>query len=104
MSASKRGLKRIELACRGRKALDGLKIVPISLNGQHDARSHRLAIEQDRAGAAYAVLTTDMGAGQPEILSNEVAEKKARLNFARVADAVDGNADLHAEILSQRSG
>ena len=34
-----------------------------------------LAVEQDRAGAADAVLAADVGAGQAEVLAQEVRER-----------------------------
>ena len=68
----------------------------VGLDGEHDARARRLAVEQNRAGAAHAVLAADVRAGQPEILADEIAEQQARLDLALVASAVDGDADDHA--------
>ena len=50
------------------------------------------AIEQDRAGAAHAVLAADMGAGQPQFVAQEIAEQQPRFDTALIGGAVDGKA------------
>jgi len=68
--------------------------VPVGLHGEHQAGANRLAIEQDRAGAADAVLAADMRAGQSEIVAKKIAEQQARFDVPRVTDAVDRQRDL----------
>ena len=64
---------------------------------------HRLTVEQNRARAAHAVLTADVSAGQSEILSNEIAEEKSRLDVTVVTPLT--NADFHPRYyLVQESG
>ena len=70
-----------------------MDVVPIGLNRQHDARARGLTVEQNRAGAAHAVLASDMGAGQTEILPDKIAEQQPRLHVTLVLDAVHTHSD-----------
>ena len=63
-------------------------------NIRHDA--HRLAVEQHGAGAAHAVLAADVGAGQAELVAQEVAEQEARLDLGGMRGAVDRDGDANA--------
>ena len=62
---------------------------PSRLHGEHQARAHRLAVDQHRAGAADAVLAADLGAGQPELVAQEVGQQRPRLDLDVVGAAVD---------------
>jgi hypothetical protein len=55
-------LDRVELAVVG-EALDGEDVGAASLDGEHEARLDGLAVDDDGAGAADAVLAADVGAG-----------------------------------------
>src|SRR5262249_8007575 len=77
---TKGALQWIARAVRGGQALDRLNLMAVRLDGQHQARAGWLAVDEDRARAAHAVLAADMGAGQREILSNEITEEQARLD------------------------
>ena len=55
-------------------------VAAVGLHGEHDAGAHRLAVEEHRAGAADAVLAADVRAGQTQLVPQEVAEQKARLD------------------------
>ena len=70
----------------------------VGLHGEHQAGADRLAVEQDVAVAAEAVLAGDVRAGQIEILAQEVRERPARLDEPLAPRAVD--LDAHAERLS----
>ena len=61
----------------------------VGLDGEQDARAHRLAVEQHGAGAAHPVLAADVGAGEAEVVAQEVREQQARLDLALVGAAVD---------------
>ena len=50
------------------------------LHGEHEAAADRLAVDDHGAGAADAVLATDMGPRQPQVLAQEVGEGLARLD------------------------
>lgn len=56
---------------------DGHQPAPVGLNGKEGARFDRPAVEQDGAGAAVAGVASDVGAGQPEDLPDEVDQKEA---------------------------
>ena len=60
----------------------------VGLNGEHQAGAYRLAVEQDGAGAARAVLAADMGAGQRQVVANKVAQQQARFDAALIFRAV----------------
>ncbi len=49
------------------EALDRGERRPLELRDEEQARAHRLAVEEDRAGATGAVLATDVGAGEVEV-------------------------------------
>ena len=82
-------LQRVELAGPRRQPLDRRQLAAVGLHGEHQAGAHRLAVEQDRAGAAHAVLAADVGAGQAQLVAQEVGEQQARLDLALVGRAVD---------------
>ena len=54
-------------------------LVPARLHGEHEARAHGLAVDQHRARAAHAVLAPEVGAGQAEVLAQEVGQRHAHL-------------------------
>src|ERR1051326_985553 len=56
-------LQHAERAVGGREPLRRNHIASVGLHREHDAGAHRLAVEQHGAGAAYAVLATEMGSG-----------------------------------------
>ena len=43
----------------------------------------RLAVDMHDAGAALGGVAADMGAGQPQILAQELDQQRARLDIAR---------------------
>ena len=52
----------------------------LRLHREHQAGAHRLAVEQDRAGAADAVLAADMRPGLAAILADRIDQRAARLD------------------------
>ena len=80
----------MQLVGRRCDALDGEKVVAIRLHREHQARARRAPVEQDGAGAADPVLAAEMGAGEPELVAQEVRERVANLDFFLVPLAVDG--------------
>ena len=75
-----RRLHVAELAVRPGQALDGDDVGAVGLDGEHQARPDRLAVDEDGARAAHAVLAAEVGAGQPEVLAQGVGERLARLD------------------------
>lgn len=98
MSGTERCLQGIQLAARPRKSLDGLQVVAIRLNGQHDARTHGLAVEQYGASAAHAMLAANVRPGQLELLPDEIAQQQPGLDVALVRGPVDGDSDLQRSV------
>ena len=96
MTITKCVLQRIQFAGWTSEGLYGLDVMSICLNSEHDARPNWLAIEQDCARAADAVLASDVRAGQSEILSDKVAEQQTRLDLALVLYAVDVHVKCNA--------
>jgi hypothetical protein len=80
-------LQRVQFAAV-REPLDGLDHGPAGRRGQHQARAHRRAVDDDRAGAAHALLAAQVGAGQPEFVAQEVREAGARLGHTAAVLAV----------------
>ena len=66
----------------------------VGLHREHQAGADRRAIEQDRAGAAHAVLAADMGAGEQQFVAQEIAQQHPGFDAALIRRAVDGELDL----------
>ena len=77
-----RALQRASARRRGRPGPRRSGSRAAGLDGQHQARAHRLAVELHGAGAADAVLAADVGAGQPGLVADEVRQQRARLDLA----------------------
>jgi hypothetical protein len=60
------------------------------LHGEEQAGAHRLAVEQDRASAANAMLATNVRSRESEIVAQEIGEKFARFYFPAIFMTVDG--------------
>src|SRR5579871_216548 len=74
-----------------RQRLDGRHLAAIGLDGEHQARLDRLAVDQHGAVAAHALLATDMGPRQPELVAQKVGQVQARLDQPLLAPAVHGH-------------
>jgi hypothetical protein len=92
MRLVERRLERVKIV-GGAEALDGGDLVPFRLDGEGKTRSHRFAVQQHRARAAHAVLTSDVRSGEPQVLAEKIAQEQTRLHAPPVTDAVDGNID-----------
>ena len=75
-----------------REALDRRDLVAISLDGEHQARAHRLAVDEHGACAAHAVLASEVGAVEFGVLAQEVGEETARLDLGLQRAAVHDGA------------
>ena len=73
-------LQRMQFAVAAGQPFDGRELVAVGLHREHQAGAHRRAVEQDGAGAADAVLAADMGAGERQIVAQEIAEQHARFD------------------------
>src|SRR5580693_9235240 len=79
-------------AVRG-QALDRRYVVAGRLDGQHQARTHRPAVDDDRARTADPVLAADVGAGEIKVIPQEVRQRLARLRRTRARRTVDPQGD-----------
>lgn len=75
--------------------LDGGDLGPIDLDRKSEARARTVAIQKHGAGAADAVLTADMGAGQAEGVAEEVRQQQTRLD---IVDVVPGSIHCYREL------
>jgi hypothetical protein len=65
------------------------------------ARHDRLAVDDDRAGAALSILAADLAAGEQELLAQHVGQASLRVDDERSVDAVDVESDsLHLDFFS----
>src|SRR5216683_5764657 len=62
------------------KAFDGLHGAVVAGDREHQARARRLAVDEDRAGAAHAVLAAEMGPGQIASLAQKIGQRQTRRN------------------------
>src|SRR5689334_18813647 len=76
------------------EALDGADFLAGRLRGEHEARPHRHAVDNDSARAADAVFTADMGAGLSAILTDRVRQDAPRLNCDGMIAAIDRQRDV----------
>ena len=73
-------------------------------DGEREAGVGAAAVEQDRAGAALAVVAALLRAGEAEVLAQEVEQRGARVDVEAVLLAVDAERDLgHAATLPGRA-
>src|SRR5262249_50089357 len=77
----------------GCQPLDGLDRGAISLHGEHQAGPDSHTVENNRAGAADAMLAAKMRARKTKVLAEEVAQMHARLSLARIALLIHGQFD-----------
>src|SRR4030095_1416939 len=87
-------LQRVELAVL-LQPFHRHDLAPVGLDGEHGARLHRTAIEQDGAGPAVGGVPPDMGAGEPEHLPDQVDQQQPRLDVRLVLLAIDRDLDQH---------
>jgi hypothetical protein len=88
-------LHRVELAVL-LQPLDGLDVVPAGHRGEHRAGLDRLAVHPDDAHAAVARVAAPVGAGEAEVVAQEVDEQQPALDLPGHGVAVDGHRHLHA--------
>ena len=96
----KRLLNRMQALGIGRQALDGGDLSPVDLDRHEQARPHRLAVEQDGAGAADAVLAAHVRPRQAQSRAQEIAEEEPRRHgfsaLAPVHPHANGNGERAA--------
>src|SRR5262249_6958909 len=75
-----------------RQPLDCLHGPAVGPHGQIAARVDRLAVQQDRAGAALPTITTDLRASHAEVVAKNFNERPAIFYFDAARGAVHRNA------------
>ena len=73
---------------------DRANLASLRLHREHQAGAHRLIVEDHRAGAADAMLATDMRAGLPAFVADGIDQRLARLDADGVIAPVDGQRDV----------
>ncbi|MBM2823804.1 MAG: hypothetical protein HW413_2550, partial [Thermoleophilia bacterium] len=80
-------LNRVQLAIR-RKAFDGHDLHPVSLDAEHRAGLHGLAVHEHRAGSARRRVAAHVRSGESQPLAKHVHEELTRFELELVAYAV----------------
>ena len=91
--ALERRLQDAETAGRWRQALHGPNLATVDLNGEREASACRFPINVDGAGAAHAVLATDMGAGRADLMAQKIGQQQPGLGLTRARLAVQREAN-----------
>src|SRR5215510_1180458 len=85
-------LERVELSVL-LESLDSQYLASIGLDCENCARLDRLAVHDYSTGSTVTRIATDMCAGKPQVLPQEMNQQQSRLHFRRVLDSVDFHAD-----------
>src|SRR5437868_9247447 len=67
-------LHRMERRAVAGEAFDRRHVVALALHREHQTRPHRRSVQQHGAAAAYAVLATDMGSGQAQVVAEMIGQ------------------------------
>src|SRR5258707_1392236 len=86
-------LHRMQRPVRFSEPLDRDDIGTVELPGKDRAGFHRLAVDVHHAGAALRGIAADMGAGQAQVLAQELHQKGARVEVAGDGLAVHRHRD-----------
>jgi hypothetical protein len=76
------------------QALDGGHMVAVVGDGEGEAAVDTTATDEHGAGAALAVVAALLGAGQAELLAEQVEQGEAGVDDECVVDTVDADRDL----------
>ena len=85
-------LQRMQLVVV-RQAFDGLDGAAVGPDRELAAGVDRLAVQQHGAGAAFAAVAADLGAGEPQVIAQQFDQGPAIFDFDAMLDAVDGQFD-----------
>jgi len=76
------------------QAFNGHELAAMRLHSEHGAGFGSFAVDEDGTGAATGRITTNVGAGQVQDITQPVYEEQARFDVALVDGAIDGGADM----------
>ena len=71
-------LQRVELARRAARPAHRRDLGAVGLHGEHQARVDRLAVEQDRAGAADALAAAELDLGGRALVAQQLEQRQVR--------------------------
>src|SRR3972149_8347629 len=77
------------------QTFDGGDFGAIDLNRQEDAGANDSPIQKHGAGAAHAMLASQIHPGKAELLSEKISQGFARLDLAFEGDSIDIEGNLH---------
>ena len=92
-------LDRVE-PVRTRQTFDRLDLPAVGLVGERAARAHGRAVEEDGAGATDLRVARTLGAGQPEIVAQDIEQNRPRFDLDRNRPTVHGRLKAHRRWLS----
>src|SRR5262245_39909912 len=75
------------------KTFHGVKLRAVGLHREHKAGTHRFTVEQNGAGATHSMFTTQVGAGEIQLLANEIGQRHSDFNESLISAPVDGDLD-----------
>jgi hypothetical protein len=81
-------LHRAQLAT-SRESFDRGDLPTADLTERHETGADRLAVQAHRARTAVAGVAADLGAGQPEVVAEDIAQPAHRVALDRDLEAVD---------------
>ena len=82
----------MELVAVG-KTFHGVKLGAVGLHREHKAGTHRLAVEQNGASTANPMFTTQVRAGEVQLLTNEIGQRHSDFNEPLINPPVDRDLD-----------
>ncbi len=72
---------------------DGRDRGTVGLRGEHRAAFHGETVQENGAGAALTAFAANLGAGQPQVVPQEVDEEPVWRHAGSACVPVDGNGD-----------
>src|SRR6266566_2103188 len=87
-------LHRMQRRAVGGQSLDGPDFMPVGHHHQRGAGLHRLTVEMHDAGAALRGIAADMGAGQPQVLAQELHQEGAGVDIGSYGITVHNQRNL----------
>ena len=94
VAVGERLLHRRQRAVRLGQPLHGGDLRAVGADREQETGADRDAVQQDGAGAAHAVLAAHMGAGQLEVVTDDVGQQPPGRHLDPAGGAVDGQPDL----------
>ncbi len=84
----------------GSEALDREHLAPVHLPGEHETRVDRLAVHDHRARATVTHVAAQFRPGQPEMLAQELQQRRLGRHGGLALPAIDAQHDIGHFLLS----